>query len=248
MELKAKKVFAGIKTNEAYEVGATNKGISIKTILLLLLAITSGISFVTMITNGVISAENAIVLVIVFAILAVISGFVGQIFASTSAICGMIYAISEGAILGLISFIFNAEWGGIVVSAVLVTASIFVAMLLVYVTGLIKVTSRFTRFMAGIFIAGALFFLVYFIMTLIDPNNALAVAFQTNRGLMIGVSFLILLYGAFMLLLDFDYANNLVHSGFDKKYEWTAALSIMITIIWIYIEVLRILALLRRDS
>jgi uncharacterized YccA/Bax inhibitor family protein len=77
----------------------------------------------------------------------------------------------------------------------------------------------------------------------------LIMALTNNTGLVILVSLIVLLYGAFMLAMDFEQVNMIVSNGFDKRYEWMAALGLMVTIIWIYIEVLRLLAILssRRD-
>ena len=72
----------------------------------------------------------------------------------------------------------------------------------------------------------------------------LVMAFANNSGLVLLMSAFILLYGAFMLVLDFEQVNVIVANGFDKRYEWTAALGLMVTIVWIYIEVLRLLAII----
>ena len=79
---------------------------------------------------------------------------------------------------------------------------------------------------------------------LINPNNILIAALSNNIGLVILINVLVLLYGAFMLAMDFEQVNAIVANGFDKRYEWTAALGLMVTLIWIYIEVIRLLAIL----
>ena len=86
--------------------------------------------------------------------------------------------------------------------------------------------------------------LVYAISALVAPGNILIVALTQNTGLMLLVSGFILLYGAFMLAMDFEQVKMVVANGFDKRYEWMAALGLMVTLIWIYIEVLRLLAIL----
>ena len=82
----------------------------------------------------------------------------------------------------------------------------------------------------------------------INPNNILITALYNNTGILLLVSGFILIYGAFMLALDFENINIMVANGFDKKYEWTASLGLMVTIVWIYVEVLRLLAIIASRS
>jgi uncharacterized YccA/Bax inhibitor family protein len=73
-------------------------------------------------------------------------------------------------------------------------------------------------------------------------------ALTNNTGLVLLISGFVLIYGAFMLAMDFEQVNVIVSNGFDKRYEWMAALGLMVTLIWIYIEVLRLLAILASRS
>ena len=74
-------------------------------------------------------------------------------------------------------------------------------------------------------------------------------ALTNNTGLVILISVIVLIYGALMLAMDFERVKSIVANGFDKRYEWMAALGLMVTLIWIYIEALRLLAIIasRRD-
>ena len=133
-------------------------------------------------------------------------------------------------------------------SADLITATIFGVMLLLYSTNIIKVTGKFIRVMSGIGITILVVSLIYLISSLINPNNILITALYNNTGILLLVSGFILIYGAFMLALDFENINIMVANGFDKKYEWTASLGLMVTIVWIYVEVLRLLAIIASRS
>ena len=97
--------------------------------------------------------------------------------------------------------------------------------------------------MTGVGLTILIISLVYFISSLINPTNALIVALENNPALLLLISGLVLLYGACMLILDFEQVKSMVYGGFDKRYEWMASLGLMITIIWIYVEVLRIVAI-----
>ena len=242
--------FSGIRVHDNIDQAATRAGIGLKTAILLLIATVSGFIFPTLFINAE-SEEYMLAALIGCIVLAAICGLLGQWIPSISMPCSIIYAISEGALLGLISFVIEYVYvgvGGVVFSAILITETIFISMLLAFSTRIIRVTNTFVRVMIGVALGATLFGLICFIMSLINPDNIIAVAYRTNPTIEIIVSLIIIIYGAFMLMLDFNYANTLVEGGFDKKYEWTAALSLMITIVWIYIEVLRLLAIIARHA
>jgi uncharacterized YccA/Bax inhibitor family protein len=83
-------------------------------------------------------------------------------------------------------------------------------------------------------------------MSLFVDMNAI---FGNSYGLAIGISVFLIIYGALMLTLDFDRAEAIVSSGADKKYEWMVALGLMVTIVWLYIEILRLIMIVasKRD-
>jgi uncharacterized YccA/Bax inhibitor family protein len=234
-------VFSGIRTDEAVYDVATVKGVALKTFILLGIAVLS--AFFSITYGAALIANNPGIL-FVAAIGAVICGILGQMNPNAAKVCGILYSVFEGMMLGLMSLLFEVVIGGIVLSAVLVTFTIFGVMLLLYTTDIIKVNGRFMKMMSTIGISILVMSLIYMISYLVNPNNMLIMALSNNPGLLIFVSLFILLYGAFMLAVDFEQVNITVSNGFDKKYEWTCALGLMVTIVWIYIEVLRLLAIL----
>lgn len=242
---KLNPVFSGIRVDEGIESAASIKGVASKTLLLLVVAVLSAIFSITY-GAELIYGNIGVYFVVVLG--ALISGIVGQISPNAAKVCSIIYAVCEGALLGLLSFLFEATIGGIVMSAVLITATIFGVMLLLYSTNIIKVTGKFIRVMSGIGITILVVSLIYLISSLINPNNILITALYNNTGILLLVSGFILIYGAFMLALDFENINIMVANGFDKKYEWTASLGLMVTIVWIYVKVLRILAIIASRS
>lgn len=234
-------VFSGIRVEEGIETAASVKGVAGKTLLLLAIAVASAITSITV--GAPMIAENPSILFIV-AIGALICGVLGQVSPNAAKVASVIYAICEGVLLGLVSFAFDAMIGGIVMTAVLLTATIFGVMLFLYSTNVIKVTGRFLKAMTAIGITILIMSLIYLLSSIISPGNMLVMAFANNSGLVLLMSAFILLYGAFMLVIDFEQVNVIVANGFDKRYEWTAALGLMVTIVWIYIEVLRLLAII----
>lgn len=242
---KLNPVFSGIKVDEGIENVATVKGVAGKTFILLIITV---ISAILSINYGISMVfDNPFILLFV-GIITIVSAIIGQVNPNAAKVASVIYSICEGLLLGLISFVFEAEISGIVLTAILLTLTIFGVMLFLYSTKIIKVTTRFVKVMTTISIAVIIMSLIYFISYIINPNNVLIVALTNSPGLLLLVSGFILLYGAFMLLLDFEEVNVIVSNGFDKKYEWTAALGLMVTVVWIYVQVLRLLAIFaRRD-
>lgn len=153
-----------------------------------------------------------------------------------------VYALMQGAFLGAISGLYNAAYEGIVVQAVGLTIGVFAVMLFLYGTRIIKVTEKLRM---GIVAATGAVLLVYvanMILSLFDAS----VPFLHDTGpLGIGISLVIVGIAAFNLLLDFDFVERGVAAGAPKKMEWYAAFGLLVTIVWLYLELLRLLSKLQ---
>jgi uncharacterized YccA/Bax inhibitor family protein len=150
-----------------------------------------------------------------------------------------IYALLEGLFLGGISAIFELRYPGIAMQAVMLTFGTLFAMLLAYKSGLIKVTQKFRL---GIFAATAgiaFFYLIALVLGFFGIN--LSVLYG-NSLLSIGVSLFIVAIAALNLVLDFDFIEQGVAYGAPKYMEWYGAFGIMVTLVWLYLEILRLLA------
>ena len=156
---------------------------------------------------------------------------------------GPLYAAAQGLFLGAISHVYDAQWDGIVLQAVLVTIAVFSVMLVLFATGTIKVTDRLR--IAVVAATGAIFltYLVSWIVSLFTSG----VPFIHDAGPM-GILFSLVVVGvaAFNLLLDFDLVQRGVAMRAPKYMEWYAAFGLMVTIIWLYLEILRLLSKLRQ--
>ena len=153
-----------------------------------------------------------------------------------------VYAIAEGVLVGAISKIYSEVWDGIVLQAVLATFAVVVAMLVLYANRVIKVTQRLRSTImlatAGVF----LFYLVSIGLSLFGVN----IPFVWDGGpISILLSLVIVAIAAFNLLLDFDIIERGVRSGAPGWMSWFAAFGLMVTIVWLYLEILRLLALTR---
>jgi uncharacterized YccA/Bax inhibitor family protein len=153
-----------------------------------------------------------------------------------------VYAVGQGFAVGAISAYYNQLFDGIVVQAVGATLGVFAVMLLLYRTRIIRVTERFRRVIVLATLGVMAFYLVSFIVNLFGPEvtflrepNAIGILFS------VGVSIL----AALNLTLDFDFIERGTKAGLAKDFEWYAAFGLMVTIVWLYLELLRLLALLQ---
>ncbi|MET0727345.1 MAG: Bax inhibitor-1/YccA family protein [Acidimicrobiales bacterium] len=155
---------------------------------------------------------------------------------------GPVYALLEGALLGAISALYNSSYEGIVAQAVGLTIGVFAVMLFLFATRVIRVTDKLRM---GIVAATGAIMLVYLVNMVLSLFDA-SVPFLHDTGLLgIGISLLIVGVAAFNLLLDFDFVERGVAAGAPKHMEWYAAFGLIVTIVWLYIELLRLLAKLQ---
>lgn len=157
----------------------------------------------------------------------------------SSGISAPIYAIFEGLLLGGISALFESMYPGVVMRAVALTLAVFMAMLFFYRSGIIKVTRKF---MLGVFAATAgiaTVYLVSFIGSFFGMNTSFLYG---SNNFSIGFSLVVVAIAALNLILDFSFIENAAQSGAPKYMEWYGAFGLMVTLIWLYLEILRLLS------
>jgi len=161
---------------------------------------------------------------------------------STNAALILTYAGLEGLFIGGISKAFETQWNGIVAQAVLGTLSVFGVALFLYRSGRVRVTPKGRR-IAMIAIGGYLVFsLINLGMVAFTDNNSLR---SGPLGIAIGLFAITL--AAYFLILDFDFAEQGVKNGLPERYAWLAAFGLVVTLVWLYIEFLRLISILRGD-
>jgi uncharacterized YccA/Bax inhibitor family protein len=148
--------------------------------------------------------------------------------------------VLEGLFLGGLSAILEAQFSGIVIQAVGLTFGTMFALLAAYKTGVIKVTKKFRM---GIIAATGGVALLYLVTMLINLFGGSFTIFQATP-LGIGISVVVVIIAALNLVLDFDFIYQGSQAGAPKYMEWYAAFGLMITLIWLYIEILRLLSLI----
>ncbi|MGH7614251.1 MAG: Bax inhibitor-1/YccA family protein [Gemmatimonadales bacterium] len=154
-----------------------------------------------------------------------------------------VYAAAQGLALGAISAFYEQQLHGIVFQAVGLTFGVLAVMLIAYRTGLIKVTHRFRMIVVAATGAIALLYLVSIVLSFFG----ISIPF-IHQGGTFGIIFSLVVVGiaAMNLALDFDYIQRGVEHGAPKVLEWYAAFGLMVTLIWLYLEILRLLAKIRR--
>ena len=154
-------------------------------------------------------------------------------------VTGPLYAVAEGVLVGAISNAYATLYDGIVVQAILATLAVFVTMLFLYANRIIKVTQRL-RSTVMLATAGiAVFYLASIALSLFGVN----IPYVWEGGLFsIAISVLIVGVAAFNLLLDFDMIENGIKQGAPGWMSWFAAFGLMVTVVWLYLELLRLIS------
>lgn len=173
-------------------------------------------------------------------VLAMVTIFVPRLAPITSPF----YAVFEGVALGAISAAANAAYPGVPQQAVLATFGVALVMLLLYRSGAVRATPRFRRVIT---IAALGIFAVYMI-NMIMGLFGMASMFAGGGPGVIAFTAVAALVAAFFLILDFDLIEEGVANGAPKRMEWYAGFSLLVTLIWLYLELLRLLSLLRGDD
>lgn len=154
-----------------------------------------------------------------------------------------VYAAAQGLALGAISAFYEQQLHGIVFQAIGLTFGVLAVMLLAYRSGLIKVTDKFRMIVVAATGAIALLYLVSIVMSLFGATIPFI-----HQGGTFGIVFSLVVVGiaAMNLALDFDFIQRGVEHGAPKPMEWYAAFGVMVTLIWLYLEILRLLSKIRR--
>ncbi len=153
-----------------------------------------------------------------------------------------LYAAVEGVFLGILSYFFEMQFPGVVFQAVLLTFCTLFALLFAYRAGLIKATENFKL---GVFAATGGVALIY-LATMALGFFGVSIPYIHDSGWIgIGFSLFVVVVASLNLVLDFDFIENGAERGAPKYLEWYGAFGLLVTLIWLYIELLRLLSKLR---
>jgi uncharacterized YccA/Bax inhibitor family protein len=152
----------------------------------------------------------------------------------------VVYAVVEGAFVGLVSKFYQefAGYRGIVLQAVVATFGVFFIMAFLYRSRVIRATPRFTRGLIAAIAGVFAIMLINFVLSLFGVNTGL----RSNGALGIIFSLVCIVLAALSFILDFDQIEQGVRMGLPRRYSWTAAFGILVGLIWLYLEILRLLS------
>jgi uncharacterized YccA/Bax inhibitor family protein len=179
------------------------------------------------------------------AIIGLVLGLVNAFKKEPSVPLIVLYAVFQGVFLGGISGIFEAQWAGIVSQAIIGTLSVFGVTLLLFRSGKVRTSPRLTKIFMVAIIGYAVFSLINFVMVMFGLTDNPWGMRSGWLGIAIGV--LAVLLAAYSLVMDFELIQNGVKNRVPEKWAWSAAFGLMVTLIWLYVEILRILAIRRGD-
>ncbi len=167
-------------------------------------------------------------------IAALVTIFVPRVAAFTSPI----YALLEGVLLGAISMWMDEAYGGIVLQAIVLTLGVLASTLFLYSTGMVRVTEK----MRSIILIATLGIALYYVINLVFTffGSSLPLIYDSGTG---GIIFSLIVVGiaSLNLLLDYDFIDRAAKGNLPKQFEWYGAFSLLVTLVWLYIEILRLL-------
>ena len=157
-----------------------------------------------------------------------------------------VYALAQGLFLGGITVMFEAQYPGIAIQAIGLTFGTLASLLVCYKTGIIKPTENFRLMIVSATAGIALLYLVNIFMVYVGGGSG--IGFIHSNGLMgIGFSLFVVGIAALNLVLDFDFIEQGSENGLPKHIEWFGAFCLMVTLVWLYLEILRLLAKIRSN-
>jgi len=163
------------------------------------------------------------------------------------------YAALEGLFLGAFSFVManftvgGGNAGAMIGQAILGTIGVFFGMLVVYKTGAIRVTPKFTRMLVASMIGVLVLMLGNLVLGMFGVGGGEGMGLRSGGTVAIIFSLVCIGIAAFSFLLDFDSADQMIRAGAPEKAAWGVALGLTVTLVWLYIEILRLLSYFRND-
>ena len=181
-----------------------------------------------------------------FAIAGVLVGLVCAITMSFrpqwARVLGPVYAVAEGLFIGAVSRAYETYYDGIVVQAAGATIAVFAVMLGLHAFRILKVTDRMRRIVVSATLGIAVFYGISLLLSLFGASPSF-ISSASPFGILF--SFLVAGLAAFNLALDFDFIERGVEQRLPRSVEWFAAFGVLVTVVWLYLEILRLLAKLR---
>lgn len=179
------------------------------------------------------------------ALVGLVTGLINAFKREPSPVLISVYSVAQGVFLGGLSAMFELRWPGIVFQAVLATLSVFAVVLALYRSGKVRATPKMTRIVLVAMVGYLVFSLVNFVLMITGVVDG---AFGLRSGwLGIAIGVIAVLLASYSLVMDFTSIEEGVRAGAPERYSWTAAFGLATTLVWMYVEILRILAIFNQD-
>ncbi len=205
-------------------------------LLLAVLVVTAGLAWKLNLSGGILMAG-----LIVGFILAMVNTFSK----SVQPVLVIAYAICEGLVVGVISHLYNNLYNGIVSQAIIGTVAAFGGILFLYSSGKLRATPRFTKMLMGAAIGYLILGIASLIASFAGVGNGMGFYGVHGIGLLLAVGGVAL--ASFFFVLDFDQIQKGVQAGVPERESWRASFGLLVTLVWLYLEILRLLSILRQD-
>ena len=167
----------------------------------------------------------------------------------TIPVTGSIYCAGMGYAITMTSYLYASQYRGIVIEALVLTVLIIAVMAFLYYSGIVHVGERFRTVVLTALIASALGSLIFMVLYKLAPNSGLVTSILKIQNGPLGILFAVLgvILGACLLLVDFEVISQAVENGVNKKYEWYCGYSLMLSVIYLYLRVLELLARIQNN-
>jgi uncharacterized YccA/Bax inhibitor family protein len=211
-------------------------------------AVSFGILVVAAALGWILTPVLGILPAMLGAIVGLVLGLVNSFKKQPSAPLILAYAAFEGLFVGGISSIFETAWPGVVMQATLATLVVVGVTLALFASGKVRASKKATKVFMIAMIGYLVFSLVNMVMMLTGAtDNAFGLRSQEVFGIPLGliIGVLAVIMAAYSLVLDFDFIQRGVNNRADRKYGWSGAFGIMVTVVWLYVELLRLFAIAR---
>lgn len=223
----------------AAEHFASYGGIALKTLIYLLLT-GAGVALYFYIP---VAEEHRNTVFLVAILLTGVTPFLAWLIKPLTAILGMVYSVCQGYVICWASVMYAGEYQGIVFAAVVITLLIILVMLFLYTSRIVKVGHRFKAVIGTLFLTSLLGSAGVWISGIIVPDNVVIRLLQEQGSYIAIIGAVIsVLIASLFLLSDFETVERTVQDNLPKKYEWMAAFGLIITVLWLYLKVLNLIA------
>lgn len=179
------------------------------------------------------------------AILGLVLALVASFLPRTTMITGTLYVLCQGVFLGGVSYWYNAQYKGLPLLAAALTIGTLIGMLFLYTQRIIRATPMFIKVIIGATVGLAVGVGLLFLLSMFGLATGMREALYGSGPIGIGFSVLCVGLAAFNLILDFHFIEEAAAKRLPKYFEWVGALALVITLVWLYLEILRLMAKLR---